>query len=167
MTSSAGARLVVSVRSLPSCARARAASPCASSPCAERVVRGGAAMGAASSRVAERVLGAGDEPAPAAATRTWGLENFGNTCYANSVLQALYACAPFRERALVYHAERSAAKADPDEHLLAALAELFASVRPRAACAAWWPRAECGGARRSQASARRRAVWLRSVSCSG
>jgi len=29
--------------------------------------------------------------------RLWGIENFGNTCYCNSVLQALYACEPFRE----------------------------------------------------------------------
>lgn len=31
------------------------------------------------------------------AERLWGLENFGNTCYCNSILQALYACHPFRE----------------------------------------------------------------------
>ena len=126
-------------------------------------------MGAASSRVVERVIGAGDEPPPAAATRTWGLENFGNTCYANSVLQALYACGPFRERALVYHAERCAAKADPDEHLLAALAELFASVRASGARAAAGARrrADVARGRRSRASARRLAAWRRSALCSG
>ncbi|KAF9469585.1 hypothetical protein BDZ94DRAFT_1180796 [Collybia nuda] len=29
--------------------------------------------------------------------KKFGFENFGNTCYANSVLQALYFCAPFRD----------------------------------------------------------------------
>jgi ubiquitin carboxyl-terminal hydrolase 12/46 len=78
----------------------------------------------------ERALGDGSGDVSSPGSRFWGLENFGNTCYANSVLQALYACAAFRERVLQYHGER--AGRDPDEHLLAALAELFTSVRARA-----------------------------------
>ncbi|KIM88808.1 hypothetical protein PILCRDRAFT_813789 [Piloderma croceum F 1598] len=34
--------------------------------------------------------------------KRFGLENFGNICYANSVLQALYFCSPFRELVLQY-----------------------------------------------------------------
>ena len=42
----------------------------------------------------------GDAFPPSA--KFFGLENFGNTCYCNSVLQALYACDEFRER-LIEH----------------------------------------------------------------
>mmetsp|Transcript_44674 Transcript_44674/g.173222 ORF Transcript_44674/g.173222 Transcript_44674/m.173222 type:complete len:132 (+) Transcript_44674:68-463(+) len=36
----------------------------------------------------------------------FGLENFGNTCYCNSVLQALYFCEPFRKQVLLYDRDR-------------------------------------------------------------
>ncbi|CAD6886971.1 unnamed protein product [Tilletia controversa] len=39
-----------------------------------------------------------------------GFENFGNTCYANSVLQALYHCQPFRESILKHRDENPPAK---------------------------------------------------------
>uniref|UniRef100_A0A672T3E6 Ubiquitin carboxyl-terminal hydrolase 12-like n=1 Tax=Sinocyclocheilus grahami TaxID=75366 RepID=A0A672T3E6_SINGR len=48
---------------------------------------------------------------------------FGNTCYCNSVLQALYFCRPFREKVLAY-------KIQPrrKESLLTCLADLFNSI---------------------------------------
>ncbi|KAE8745579.1 hypothetical protein FOCC_FOCC007690 [Frankliniella occidentalis] len=54
----------------------------------------------------------------------FGLVNFGNTCYSNSVLQALYFCKPFREKILEYKARNKRTK----ETLLTCLADLFYSI---------------------------------------
>ena len=69
-------------------------------------------MGAASSRL-EKALG---EQFPEG-ERYFGLENFGNTCYCNSVLQALYFCVPFREQLLEYYANNKSAS-DGEENML-------------------------------------------------
>ena len=37
----------------------------------------------------------------------FGMENFGNTCYFNSIFQSLFHCTPLRERVLQYHAEQT------------------------------------------------------------
>lgn len=58
--------------------------------------------------------------------RYFGLENFGNTCYCNSVLQALYFCAPFREQLLEYSSNNKTSEAD--ENLLTCLAELYSQI---------------------------------------
>ncbi|KAK9815432.1 hypothetical protein WJX72_003636 [[Myrmecia] bisecta] len=57
--------------------------------------------------------------------RYFGLENFGNTCYCNSVLQSLYFCKPFRERLLQW---ANSAPKDVDDNLLTCLAELFLQI---------------------------------------
>ncbi|XP_027772246.1 ubiquitin carboxyl-terminal hydrolase 4 isoform X1 [Solanum pennellii] len=79
-------------------------------------------MGAAGSKL-EKALG---DQFPEG-ERYFGLENFGNTCYCNSVLQALYFCVPFREQLLDYYSNNKNL-ADADENLLTCLADLFMQI---------------------------------------
>mmetsp|Transcript_34778 Transcript_34778/g.98602 ORF Transcript_34778/g.98602 Transcript_34778/m.98602 type:complete len:361 (+) Transcript_34778:308-1390(+) len=76
-------------------------------------------MGSSSSKL-ERVLN--DFPE---GERYFGLENFGNTCYCNSVLQALYFCRPFRDKLLQY---QPPAGREGDDNLLVCLADLFSQI---------------------------------------
>ncbi|KAF7493151.1 Ubiquitin carboxyl-terminal hydrolase 46 [Sarcoptes scabiei] len=57
----------------------------------------------------------------------FGLINFGNTCYCNSVLQALYFCKPFREKVLEYKAKNKRNNTNR-ETLLTCLADLFYTI---------------------------------------
>ncbi|KAL3814409.1 hypothetical protein ACJIZ3_015677 [Penstemon smallii] len=59
--------------------------------------------------------------------RYFGFENFGNTCYCNSVLQALYFCVPFREQLLEYYLKNKK-QGEVDENILSCLAELFSQI---------------------------------------
>jgi ubiquitin C-terminal hydrolase len=68
----------------------------------------------------------------------FGFENFGNTCYCNSVLQALYYCVPFRDHLLARSKSPGDAPADlknarfsnsfPTNTILYQLAELFHEI---------------------------------------
>uniref|UniRef100_A0A1D1YVX1 ubiquitinyl hydrolase 1 n=1 Tax=Anthurium amnicola TaxID=1678845 RepID=A0A1D1YVX1_9ARAE len=79
-------------------------------------------MGAAGSKL-EKALG---DQFPEG-ERYFGLENFGNTCYCNSVLQALYFCGPFREHLLDYYSNNKS-PGDAEENLLTCLADLFTQI---------------------------------------
>ena len=66
------------------------------------------------------------DPVVGYANRFYGLQNFGNTCYANSVLQALYGCVPFRRRVLEYfHIHGSGKKSKETDSILLCLGFLY------------------------------------------
>lgn len=83
-------------------------------------------MGQGSSKPSEEVLR--DLPD---SERYFGFENFGNTCYCNSVLQSLYFCKSFRSRVLEYKQDIAEGKRGSEERetILSCLADLFESVR--------------------------------------
>jgi len=58
----------------------------------------------------------------------YGFENYGNTCYGNSVLQSLYHCAPFREQLIEFYNKNIKDKPEDEETLLSCLSELFHSI---------------------------------------
>lgn len=68
--------------------------------------------------------------------RVIGLQNYGNTCYCNSVLQALYSCKAFREHVVAYRppgvvsgsGDGGGGTAQNEETLLSCLHDLFVQI---------------------------------------
>lgn len=59
----------------------------------------------------------------------FGFINFGNTCYCNSVLQALFFCPPFREKVLQYRQQQNGKHGgSKKETLLSCLCDLFHNI---------------------------------------
>ena len=84
-------------------------------------------MGSSSSRL-QQALKSPDTFNLSPKTRYYGFENFGNTCYCNAVLQALYHCSAFRARLRAYAAHLAGASDAADRSLLLALAHLFDGI---------------------------------------
>lgn len=76
-------------------------------------------MGANASSALEKEIGSQQEIGPVHEPY-FGLVNLGNTCYCNSVLQALFYCRLFRKNVLTYKSQGG-----KKENLLSCLADLF------------------------------------------
>lgn len=68
------------------------------------------ASSSTSTSAAAAAVGGGGSTLSAPANRFFGMENFGNTCYCNSVLQCLYYTKPFRDEVLAFAKDDSRAR---------------------------------------------------------
>ena len=82
-------------------------------------------MGNGRSRLESALAEGGGEEGTSQQMRFFGLVNLGNTCYCNSVMQALYSCNAFRKAVLRWYAQQPSSR---HEDLLLCLGELFASI---------------------------------------
>eukprot|EP01080_Neovahlkampfia_damariscottae_P001572 gene1572-12697_t len=69
-------------------------------------------------------LGIGTKEEKVDGIHYFGFENFGNTCYCNSVLQCLYFCVPLRIKLIDYY-EKEHETFEKNPNLLNSLSELF------------------------------------------